>query len=163
MEQPSVDLLGDTSLEGAVLEDTVTGERSTLRVSGLFVTIGHVPNTDLLKGQIDLDDQGYLRTVPGRSLTDVDGIFGCGDVQNHIYHQAITAAGSGCMAAINVGRGLENHTLAVGTYQKQTEATRCCSKPPAQNSQSASPDDSTPTTALRPIRVLTICTAPRAE
>jgi thioredoxin reductase (NADPH) len=103
-----VDLLGEQSLEGAVLEDTVTGERSTLPVTGLFVAIGHVPNTDLFKGQIDLDDQGYLMTVPGRSLTNLDGVFGCGDVQDHIYRQAITAAGSGCMAAIDAERWLES-------------------------------------------------------
>jgi thioredoxin reductase (NADPH) len=103
-----VDLLGEQSLEGAVLEDTVTGERTTLPVTGLFVAIGHVPNTDLFKGQVELDEQGYLATVPGRSLTNVDGIFGCGDVQDHIYRQAITAAGSGCMAAIDAERWLEN-------------------------------------------------------
>jgi thioredoxin reductase (NADPH) len=104
-----VDLVGDQSLEAAVLEDTVTGERSTLAVSGLFVAIGHVPNTDLFKGQVELDEQGYLATVPGRSLTNVDGVFGCGDVQDHIYRQAITAAGSGCMAAIDAERWLENN------------------------------------------------------
>ncbi len=102
-----VDLVGEQSLEGAVLEDTITGERSTLNVTGLFVAIGHVPNTDLFKGQVDLDDQGYLATVPGRSLTNLDGVFGCGDVQDHIYRQAITAAGSGCMAAIDAERWLE--------------------------------------------------------
>jgi thioredoxin reductase (NADPH) len=102
-----VDLLGEQSLEGAVLEDTVTGVRSTLNVTGLFVAIGHVPNTDLFKGQVDLDEQGYLATVPGRSLTNLDGVFGCGDVQDHTYRQAITAAGSGCMAAIDAERWLE--------------------------------------------------------
>ncbi len=107
-----VDLLGEQSLEGAVLEDTVTGERSTLPVTGLFVAIGHVPNTDLFKGQIDLDDQGYLVTIPGRSLTNLDGVFGCGDVQDHIYRQAITAAGSGCMAAIDAERWLESQHSA---------------------------------------------------
>jgi thioredoxin reductase (NADPH) len=107
-----VDLLGEHSLEGAVLEGTVTGERSTLPVTGLFVAIGHVPNTDLFKGQIDLDDQGYLVTIPGRSLTQLDGVFGCGDVQDHIYRQAITAAGSGCMAAIDAERWLESQHSA---------------------------------------------------
>jgi thioredoxin reductase (NADPH) len=101
-------LLGDGNLEGAVLEDTVTGERSNLSVSGLFVAIGHAPNTDLFKGHLDLDDQGYLKTVPGRSLTSVEGVFGCGDVQDHTYRQAITAAGSGCMAAIDAERWLES-------------------------------------------------------
>jgi thioredoxin reductase (NADPH) len=102
-----VDLLGEQSLEGAVLENTVTGERTTLPVTGLFVAIGHVPNTDLFVGQVDLDEQGYLQTVPGRSLTNVEGVFGCGDVQDHTYRQAITAAGSGCMAAIDAERWLE--------------------------------------------------------
>jgi thioredoxin reductase (NADPH) len=104
-----VDLVGEQSLEAAVLEDTVTGERSTLNVSGVFVAIGHVPNTDLFKGQVDLDEQGYLATVPGRSLTNVEGVFGCGDVQDHTYRQAITAAGSGCMAAIDSERWLESN------------------------------------------------------
>jgi thioredoxin reductase (NADPH) len=103
-----VDLLGENSLEGAVIEDTVTGERSTLPVAGLFVAIGHVPNTDLFVGQVNLDENGYLATVPGRSLTSVEGVFGCGDVQDHIYRQAITAAGSGCMAAIDAERWLES-------------------------------------------------------
>jgi thioredoxin reductase (NADPH) len=104
-----VELLGEQSLEGAVLEDTVTKERSTLPLSGLFVAIGHVPNTDLFVGQLNLDEQGYLQTVPGRSLTSVEGVFGCGDVQDHTYRQAITAAGSGCMAAIDAERWLESN------------------------------------------------------
>ena len=102
------DLLGSQKLEGAVLEDMVTGERTTLAVTGLFVAIGHAPNTDLFKGQLDMDDHGYLRTNPGRSLTNVDGVFACGDVQDSIYRQAITAAGSGCMAAIDAERWLEH-------------------------------------------------------
>jgi thioredoxin reductase (NADPH) len=104
-----VQLLGEQSLEAAVLEDTVTKERSTLPLSGLFVAIGHVPNTDLFVGQLGLDEQGYLQTVPGRSFTSVEGVFGCGDVQDHTYRQAITAAGSGCMAAIDAERWLESN------------------------------------------------------
>lgn len=102
-----VDLIGENALEAAVVEDTVTGERATLPFAGLFVAIGHAPNTDLFKGQLELDGNGYLQTVPGRSLTNVEGIFGCGDVQDHTYRQAITAAGSGCMAAIDAERWLE--------------------------------------------------------
>jgi thioredoxin reductase (NADPH) len=102
-----VDLVGEHSLEAVLVQDTVTGEQATLPMSGLFVAIGHVPNTDLFKGQLDLDENGYLQTVPGRSLTNVDGVFGCGDVQDHTYRQAITAAGSGCMAAIDAERWLE--------------------------------------------------------
>ena len=103
-----VELLGERSLEGAVLEDMRTGERSPLAVSGLFVAIGHSPNTDLFKGQLEMDDHGYLTTHPGRSITNVEGVFACGDVQDSIYKQAITAAGSGCMAAIDAERWLEN-------------------------------------------------------
>lgn len=101
------DLLGDTKLEGAVLRNTVTGETSTLPVTGLFVAIGHRPNTDLFKGVLDMEDTGYLVTKPGSSYTNIDGVFACGDVQDHSYRQAITAAGSGCMAAIDAERWLE--------------------------------------------------------
>jgi thioredoxin reductase (NADPH) len=93
---------------GLELQDTVTGERSTMDVTGLFVAIGHQPNTDLFKGQLDMEDNGYLITQPGSSRTNVDGVFACGDVQDHTYRQAITAAGSGCMAAIDVERYLES-------------------------------------------------------
>ena len=102
-----VDLLGESKLEGAVVENVKTGERSTLPVTGLFVAIGHRPNTDLFKGILDMDDAGYLVTAPGRSLTNIPGVFACGDVQDHTYRQAITAAGSGCMAAIDAERWLE--------------------------------------------------------
>ena len=102
-----VDLVGETKLEGAVVEDVHTGERRTLPFTGLFVAIGHRPNTDLFKGILDMDDAGYLVTVPGRSLTNIPGVFACGDVQDHTYRQAITAAGSGCMAAIDAERWLE--------------------------------------------------------
>ncbi|MCU1373331.1 MAG: thioredoxin reductase [Actinomycetia bacterium] len=102
-----VDLLGDTKLEGAVLEDVKTGERTTLPVTGLFVAIGHRPNTDLFKGLLDMDEAGYLVTAPGGTATNIPGVFACGDVQDHTYRQAITAAGSGCMAAIDAERWLE--------------------------------------------------------
>lgn len=102
-----VDLEGEGKLEAAILEDTVTGARSTLPVSGLFVAIGHVPNTDLFSGVLDMDDQGYLITEGKSSRTNIDGIFACGDVQDHTYRQAITAAGSGCTAAIDTERWLE--------------------------------------------------------
>ena len=103
-----VDLVGENKLEGAVLENLQTGERTTLAVTGLFVAIGHIPNTDLFKGQLTLDDAGYLITEGKSSRTNVDGIFGCGDVQDHTYRQAITAAGSGCTAAIDTERYLES-------------------------------------------------------
>lgn len=103
-----VDLLGDRKLEGAVLVDTKTGERRTLPVTGLFVAIGHVPNTDLFKGQLTMDDAGYLLTEGKSSRTNIEGVFACGDVQDHTYRQAITAAGSGCAAAIDTERYLES-------------------------------------------------------
>ena len=105
-----VELLGDTKLEGAIVEDVLTGQRTTLPVTGMFVAIGHRPNTDLFKGILDMDDAGYLVTKPGSTETNVAGVFACGDVQDHTYRQAITAAGSGCMAAIDAERWLEaNH------------------------------------------------------
>src|SRR4051812_35832052 len=107
------DLLGEESLEGAVVRNVHTGEQTVLPVTGLFVAIGHRPNTDLFTGLLDMDDNGYLVTVAGSSATNIDGVFACGDVQDHIYRQAITAAGSGCMAAIDAERWLEHqHHLA---------------------------------------------------
>jgi thioredoxin reductase (NADPH) len=100
------DLVGEQALEGARVRNVVTGEESTLDVTGLFVAIGHVPNTDIFKGQLAMEDSGYLITGPG-TATDVDGVFACGDVQDHVYRQAITAAGSGCAAAIDAERWLE--------------------------------------------------------
>jgi thioredoxin reductase (NADPH) len=100
-------LEGETKLEGIEVEDIRTGERTNLPVTGLFVAIGHRPNTDLFKGLLDMEDNGYLITEPGSTRTNVEGVFACGDVQDHTYRQAITAAGSGCMAAIDAERWLE--------------------------------------------------------
>ena len=102
-----VDLVGDTTLEGARVKNVVTGEESVLDVTGLFVAIGHVPNTDLFKGWLEMEDTGYLITQHGSTFTNVEGVFACGDVQDHTYRQAVTAAGSGCMAAIDAERWLE--------------------------------------------------------
>ncbi len=101
-----IDVLGDTKVTGVRLRDTVSEEESELELAGLFVAIGHQPNTSLFKGQLDMEDTGYLRTTDG-TRTNVDGVFACGDVQDHRYRQAVTAAGSGCMAAIDVERWLE--------------------------------------------------------
>jgi thioredoxin reductase (NADPH) len=100
------DVLGDTKVDGVVLRSTLTDETKALPVSGVFVAIGHKPNTDLFKGQLDMEDTGYLVTGEG-TRTNVEGVFACGDVQDSIYRQAITAAGSGCMAAIDAERWLE--------------------------------------------------------
>jgi thioredoxin reductase (NADPH) len=100
------DVIGDTTVQSITLRDTDTDMESILEVSGLFVAIGHEPNTSLFKGQLELEENGYIRTFGG-TRTNVDGVFACGDVQDHEYRQAITAAGSGCMAAIDVERWLE--------------------------------------------------------
>ncbi len=101
------DIMGDTKVAGLGLQDTFTGEASQLDVTGLFVAIGHEPNSSLLKGQVELRDNGYVRTFDGTTRTSVDGVFACGDVQDDYYRQAITSAGSGCMAAIDAERWLE--------------------------------------------------------
>ena len=101
------ELHGTDTLSGVTLSNSVTGESTQLPVTGLFIAIGHRPNTDLFTGILDMEDTGYLVTVPGSSRTNIEGVFACGDVQDHTYRQAITAAGSGCMAAIDCERWLE--------------------------------------------------------
>jgi thioredoxin reductase (NADPH) len=101
------DIVGDTKVSGLRLLDTLSGEASELDATGLFVAIGHEPNSTLLKGQVELEDNGYVRTFGGTTRTSVDGVFACGDVQDDYYRQAVTSAGSGCMAAIDAERWLE--------------------------------------------------------
>ena len=101
------DLLGEEKLEGVRVQNTQTGEESPLDVTGLFIAIGHTPNTGLFAGQLDMKENGYLTTAPDSTRTNVEGVFACGDVQDDYYRQAVTAAGSGCMAAIEAERWLE--------------------------------------------------------
>jgi len=101
------DIIGKDHLESISLKNTVTGAESSMNVAGLFIAIGHRPNTDVFKGVIDMEDSGYLITRPDSTYTNIEGVFACGDVKDHVYRQAITAAGSGCMAAIDAERWLE--------------------------------------------------------
>ncbi|MHA6761592.1 thioredoxin-disulfide reductase [Streptacidiphilus sp. PAMC 29251] len=97
---------GETKLSGLTLRDTVTGETRELPVTGLFIAVGHDPRTELFKGQLDLDDEGYLRVEAPSTRTNLTGVFGAGDVVDHTYRQAITAAGTGCAAALDAERYL---------------------------------------------------------
>ena len=103
------DVMGNGSVEAIRLQDTVSGAESDLEVQGLFVAIGHDPNTALFHGQLDLDENGYIITAPDSTRTSVEGVYAAGDVQDHVYRQAITASGSGCMAAIEAERWLGEH------------------------------------------------------
>jgi thioredoxin reductase (NADPH) len=111
------ELLGDSKLTGVKVRDVLTDETEELPLNGLFVAIGHQPNTGLFKGQLEMEDSGYLITGSG-TQTNVEGVFAAGDVQDHDYRQAVTAAGSGCMAAIDAERWLErttDHEMATET------------------------------------------------
>lgn len=104
------EVIGDEkSMTAVKMKNIKTGEETTKNLQGLFLAIGHKPNTDLFKGVLDTDETGYLKTKPGSTYTNVEGVFAAGDVQDHVYRQAITAAGTGCMAAIDAERWLETH------------------------------------------------------
>jgi thioredoxin reductase (NADPH) len=106
------EVLGDTSVTGVRIHDTVTGEDSTLPVTGVFVAIGHEPRSGLVRDQVDVDDQGYVRVAPPGTATSVDGAFAAGDLVDRTYRQAITAAGTGCAAAIDAERWLADRAHA---------------------------------------------------
>jgi thioredoxin reductase (NADPH) len=103
------DVLGEKEVDGVVLENVKTGETHVLPVKAMFAAIGHKPNTDVFAGWLTMDETGYIRTHPGSTHTNIPGVFACGDAQDHIYRQAVTAAGTGCMAAIDAERWLAEH------------------------------------------------------
>jgi thioredoxin reductase (NADPH) len=100
------EILGDKSVEAVRAKNNKTGETTTIPIKGFFVAIGHQPNSDIFKGWLDMDEAGYIKTIPGTAKTNIEGIFAAGDVQDKIYRQAVTAAGSGCMAALDAERYL---------------------------------------------------------
>ena len=102
----TVEILGDDHVTGARIRNNKTGEESEIAVDGFFVAIGHKPNTDIFQGQLDMEDSGYLITQPDTAKTNLSGVFACGDAQDHVYRQAVTAAGTGCMAALDAERYL---------------------------------------------------------
>ena len=122
LKHPKVEFLWDSVVEevqgtpatgvtGLTVKNVKTGGTSTLAVQGMFVAIGHTPNTDVFKGQLDMDEQGYLHVQPGRTFASVEGVFVCGDAADKVYRQAVTAAGTGCMAAIDAERWLAEQGL----------------------------------------------------
>ncbi len=102
----TLEVTGENKVDGVRIQNIVTKEEKTIPVSAFFVAIGHQPNSDIFKNKLELDEQGYIKTIPGTSKTNIEGVFACGDVQDKIYRQAVTAAGSGCMAALDAERYL---------------------------------------------------------
>ena len=106
-----IDILGEEKVTGVRIKDTVTGDEKNLELTGLFVAIGHVPRSELLIGQIDLDSNGYVKTQSDSTKTNIEGVFACGDLVDHVYRQAITAAGTGCQAALDAERFLASQGI----------------------------------------------------
>lgn len=107
------EVIGETKVEAVRILNVKTGDKQEIPISGFFVAIGHQPNSEIFKGWLDMDEAGYIKTVPGTSKTNIDGVFASGDVQDKIYRQAVTAAGSGCMAALDAERYLSMKELGI--------------------------------------------------
>jgi thioredoxin reductase (NADPH) len=110
-DSETVEIQGEKAVEHALIRNHKTGETRTLDITGFFVAIGHTPNSGIFKGWLDMDESGYIKTKPGTTQTNVPGVFAAGDIQDHVYRQAITAAGTGCMAALEAERWLADQEI----------------------------------------------------